>query len=46
MATTEVTRLVRTEEGIAHVALTMAVGIVVERIQRLPQEDRTASTNC
>ena len=39
MATKELVKL-DSREGVRHAALTMAVGIVVDRIQRLSQEDR------
>ncbi len=40
MATMEITKYTNSPEGISHAALTMAIGIVMERIQKLPQEDR------
>lgn len=40
MTTKEMSRGVQEQEDIGHRALTMALGILVERIQRLPKEDR------
>lgn len=40
MATKQMRRMARPQEDITHRALTMALGILVERIQSLPQEDR------
>lgn len=42
MATKELMKTLKSEEGIAHAALTMAVAILVERIKGLPKEDRGA----
>jgi DNA-binding XRE family transcriptional regulator len=33
--------LVQSKDGVGHAAMTMAVGIIVERINRLSQDDRT-----
>jgi hypothetical protein len=40
MANQEITRLLQPSGGIEHAALTMAIGIITQRVQSLPKEDQ------